>query len=208
MACIDQYIHAPIIHGDRHHACRLARVQDKCRIGLFDQLADCCRVLKGSSNVRSMIYDNNPCVRLDAFRDLIWVYKTIGVSADTCDRNIVISLKMVGWPQYAVMLHSCNDHVIAWIQHARQHRIHGVSCVLRKRHACRVSSKPKELTQHATSLNNHGFSFDGQFVSRSPRVDTVAPEKLIHELIDRFGLGQGGCRIIKVIVIFHGSSFP
>ena len=79
-----------------------------------------------------MVHDHHPGVGLNAFGNFVWIHKSIGIGTNTGDRDIVIAFKMVGRPQYAVMLHSCNDHVITRIYHAGQRCVHGVGRVLRE----------------------------------------------------------------------------
>ena len=155
-----------------------------------------------------MVHDHHPGVGLNAFGNFVWIHKSIGIGTNTGDRDIVIALKVIGRSQYAVMLHSRNDHMITRIQHAGQRCVHGVGCVLRERHTPRVSCETKELAQHASCLNDHGFGLHGEFVPRPAWVHSMASEELIHELVYRLRLRQGGCRIVKIIVVFHVSNFP
>ena len=110
---IDQHIHTPVVHGNGDHACGLTGVENKGRVRFFHQFANRRCILQRAGDIRSMIDNNNSGIGLNALGDLVRIDKSFGVCADTCDRDIMIPLEVIGRAQNTVVLHPRNDHVVA-----------------------------------------------------------------------------------------------
>ena len=151
-----------------------------------------------------MVHYHHPGVGSDTPANLLRVDVAGLVCRHSGHRDLPIAFKMIGGPQHRVVLHARDDHVIARLHEAEQGDVHRVGGAEGKGYPCRVAGKAEKLCQQSASLYDHGLGLDRKLMSRAPWVHSVAAEKLVHELVDRFRLGQRGGRVVKVIIFLHG----